>query len=250
MKRVLNLKSLNKEIEFRNVSFKYENELVLKNISFTLKKGETIALVGTSGGGKSTIADLIPRFYDVTEGEIIIDGINNKEYDKNSIRETMGVVSQESVLFNDTIFNNIVFGMENVSEVEVINAAKIANAHDFIIATENGYQTEIGDRGSKLSGGQRQRLNIARAVLRNPQILVLDEATSALDSESEKLVQDAIANLLQNRTAIIIAHRLSTIVNANQILVLNKGEIVERGTHDELMRSNGLYHKLQQMQSV
>jgi ATP-binding cassette, subfamily B, bacterial MsbA len=244
------LNTFNSSIEFRNVSFKYENDLVLKNISFTINKGETLALVGTSGGGKSTIADLIPRFYDVFEGEILIDGINNKNYDKNTIRDKMGVVSQESILFNDTIFNNIVFGKENITELEVMNAAKVANAHDFIIETENGYQTEIGDRGTKLSGGQKQRLNIARAILRNPEILILDEATSALDSESEKLVQNAISNLLENRTAIIIAHRLSTIVNANQILVLNKGEIVERGTHSELMQLNGYYNKLYQMQSL
>lgn len=244
------LNSFKDEIEFRNVSFKYENELVLKNINFKLKKGETLALVGTSGGGKSTIADLIPRFYDVNEGEILIDGINIKQYDKNSIREVLGVVTQESILFNDTIYNNIVFGKENTSEADVIEASKIANAYDFIINTENNFQTEIGDRGSKLSGGQKQRLNIARAILRNPEILILDEATSALDSESEKLVQDAINNLLANRTAIIIAHRLSTIVNATKIIVLNKGEIVESGTHESLMSMGGYYHKLYQMQSL
>ena len=244
------LKGFENSIEFRNVSFAYETELVLKNINLTILKGKTIALVGTSGGGKSTLADLIPRFYDPTEGEVCIDGKSIGNYEIESLRKQMGVVTQESILFNDTIFNNIAFGMPNVSEAAVIHAAKIANAHDFITQTERGYQTFIGERGSKLSGGQRQRLSIARAVLKNPPILILDEATSALDSESEKLVQEALFNLMKNRTSIVIAHRLSTIQHADEILVIKNGEIVERGTHDQLSRNDGLYQKLSSIQKT
>jgi subfamily B ATP-binding cassette protein MsbA len=241
--------TFNKEIEYRNVGFKYENEPVLKNVNLKIGKGKLIALVGESGGGKSTMVDLLPRFYDVTEGAILIDGIDIRDVRIDHLRNLMGIVSQESILFNDTIFNNIAFGLEDVTEEEVIRAAKIANAHDFIMATENGYQTNIGDRGGKLSGGQRQRISIARAVLANPPILILDEATSSLDTESEKLVQDALANVMKDRTSIVIAHRLSTIQHADEIVVLKKGEIVERGTHSELIALNGVYKKLQDMQS-
>lgn len=244
------LKNFENNIEFRNVSFAYETELVLKNINLTIQKGKTIALVGTSGGGKSTLADLIPRFYDPTGGEVRIDGKSITDYEIESLRSQMGVVTQESILFNDTIFNNIAFGMPNVSEEAVIHASKIANAHDFIMQTEKGYQTFIGERGSKLSGGQRQRLSIARAVLKNPPILILDEATSALDSESEKLVQEALFNLMKNRTSIVIAHRLSTIRHADEILVIQNGEIVERGTHAQLSQNDGLYQKLSSIQKT
>jgi subfamily B ATP-binding cassette protein MsbA len=232
------------EISFHNVSFSYGNDSVLKNINMIIPKGKTIALVGPSGGGKSTLADLIPRFYDVTKGEIKIDGINIKDYSQESLRNLMGIVTQESILFNDTIYNNIAFGKPDASEEEVMHAAKIANAHDFILQTENGYQTNIGDRGAKLSGGQRQRISIARAVLKNPPILILDEATSALDSESERLVQEALTNLMKNRTSIVIAHRLSTIQHADEIMVLRKGEVEERGTHNTLLENGGLYKKL------
>ncbi len=238
----------NRSIEFKNVSFSYEKELVLKNINLTVSKGKTIALVGHSGGGKSTLVDLIPRFYDPQEGEILLDGLSLKEYKLDSIRQHMGIVTQESILFNDSIFNNIAFGIQNASLEDVIQAAKIANAHDFIIEMENGYDTFIGDRGIKLSGGQKQRLSIARAVLKNPPILILDEATSALDSESERLVQDALNRLMKSRTSIVIAHRLSTIQNADEIIVVQKGEIVERGTHDELIARDGVYSKLSAMQ--
>jgi len=234
------------QITFKDVSFAYEKEVVLNNINLNIKKGKTIALVGPSGGGKSTIADLIPRFYDPTHGEVQIDGHSLKEYKIESIRNLMGIVTQESILFNDTIYNNISFGSPHASQEEVTRAAKIANAHDFIMQTEDGYQTYIGERGSKLSGGQRQRLTIARAVLKNPPILILDEATSALDSESEKLVQKAIANLMENRTAIVIAHRLSTIQHADEILVVQNGNIIEKGTHDSLIANQGLYKKLMQ----
>jgi subfamily B ATP-binding cassette protein MsbA len=224
--------------------------VLLKNINFNLKKGKTIALVGPSGGGKSTIADLVPRFYDPTQGQISIDGINLKELELTQLRSLMGIVTQESILFNDTVFNNIAFGLEGIPEAKVIEAAKIANAHDFIVQLENGYQTSIGERGSKLSGGQRQRLSIARAVLKNPPILILDEATSALDSESELLVQEALTKLMTNRTTLVIAHRLSTIQHADMILVIQSGEIVQRGTHQELMLEEGIYKKLSTMQSV
>ncbi len=237
-------------IEFRNVSFSYDKESVLRNINLTIQHGKTIALVGPSGGGKSTLADLVPRFYDPTDGEVLLDGIALPDYDVESLRKLMGVVTQESILFNDTIFNNIAFGMENVQEEDVINAARVANAHDFIMQTENGYQSFIGDRGAKLSGGQRQRLAIARAVLKNPPILILDEATSALDSESERLVQDALTNLMMNRTSIVIAHRLSTIQHADEIVVLQDGQIIERGTHTNLMQSSGLYKKLSEIQKA
>jgi subfamily B ATP-binding cassette protein MsbA len=237
-------------IEFKNVSFAYDTDHVLKNINLKIEKGKTIALIGPSGGGKSTLADLVPRFYDPTQGEVCIDGISIADYDLESMRQHLGIVTQESILFNDTIFNNIAFGKPNVSEEEVMQAAKIANAHDFIMQTENGYETKIGERGSKLSGGQRQRLSIARAVLKNPPILILDEATSALDSESEKLVQEALFNLMKNRTSIVIAHRLSTIQHADEIVVIQDGTIAERGTHEELNQKNGIYKKLSDIQNT
>ncbi len=245
----LPLNAFNKEIKYNDVGFKYENEPVLKNVNLKIGKGKLIALVGESGGGKSTMVDLLPRFYDVTEGAIFIDGVDIKDVKIDDLRSMMGIVSQESILFNDTIFNNIAFGLTNITEEDVIKAAKIANAHEFIMATEEGYQTNIGDRGGKLSGGQRQRLSIARAVLANPPILILDEATSSLDTESEKQVQNALANVMKDRTSIVIAHRLSTIQHADEIVVLKKGEIVERGTHSELIAKNGVYKKLQDMQS-
>ncbi len=238
------------QIEFKNVSFAYEREKVLKNINLAIPKGKTIALVGPSGGGKSTLADLVPRFYDPIKGDIYIDGIALRDYKMDSIRKQMGIVAQESILFNDTVFNNIAFGLENIEEEKVIQAAKIANAHEFIEQMDEKYQTIIGERGLKLSGGQRQRLSIARAVLRNPPILILDEATSALDTQSEKLVQEALYNLMKNRTSIVIAHRLSTIQHADQILVLKDGEIIEQGTHEELIDKEGFYYKLIDMQSL
>jgi len=244
------LKTFSEGINFKNVSFKYEDDYVLKDISFTLAKGKTIALVGMSGGGKSTIADLVPRFYDPSEGDITIDGINLKDCTLNSVRKKMGIVTQESILFNDTILNNIAFGLENPLEEEVIKAAKIANAHDFIMETSEGYQTLIGEDGGKLSGGQRQRLSIARAVMKNPDILILDEATSALDSHSERQVQEAITNLMSHRTSLVIAHRLSTIQHADEILVIERGKIIERGNHDELMKKGGKYKSLQDMQNI
>jgi len=237
-------------IEFQNVSFAYENEKVLKNINLTIRKGTTVALVGMSGGGKSTLADLVPRFYDPVNGAIFLDGKPLKDYEIESLRRQMGIVTQESILFNDTIFNNIAFGKPDASQEEVEQAAKVANAHQFITQTEKGYETNIGERGTKLSGGQRQRISIARAVLKNPPILILDEATSALDSESEKLVQDALTNLMKNRTSVVIAHRLSTIQHADEILVLQEGEIVERGKHEDLVKNNKIYTKLTAMQSV
>lgn len=246
----IELKGFENSIEFRNVSFAYDIELILKNINLKVEKGKTIALVGPSGGGKSTLADLVPRFYDPTEGEVWIDGKPLTDYEIESMRKLMGIVTQESILFNDTIFNNIAFGMPNIDEEHVIQAARIANAHDFIMQTENGYQTLIGERGSKLSGGQRQRLSIARAVLKNPPILILDEATSALDSESEKLVQEALSNLMKNRTSIVIAHRLSTIQHADEIVVIQDGMIAERGTHEQLNRQNGIYKKLTDIQKT
>ncbi len=237
------------KIEYQNVSFAYESENVLNNINFTLNKGKTIALVGESGGGKSTIADLLPRFYDVSQGKITLDGIDIRELSIKNLRQFMGIVTQESILFNDTIFNNIAFGNEQATEEEVVRAAKIANAHEFIMQMPNGYQTNIGDRGNKLSGGQRQRISIARAILKNPPVLILDEATSALDTESEKLVQEALNKLMKNRTSLVIAHRLSTIQHADEILVLQKGKIVERGTHQELLSRQGVYKKLHDLQS-
>ncbi|MDO1446118.1 ABC transporter ATP-binding protein [Rhodocytophaga aerolata] len=247
----LPMKEFSKGITFQQVSFAYKDTAVLQNISFTIPKGKSVALVGPSGGGKSTIADLIPRFYDVTGGRILLDGIDIRDLQLDSLREHMGIVTQESILFNDTIFNNIAFGKHDAKEEDVIQAAKIANAHDFIMQTENGYQTLIGDRGGKLSGGQRQRLSIARAVFKNPPILILDEATSALDTESEKLVQEALANLMKNRTSLIIAHRLSTIQHADEILVIQQGKIVERGTHAELLlNAEGLYKRLNLLQAT
>ena len=244
------IKALNKEIEYKNVGFKYENDYVLKDINLKIEKGKIIALVGESGGGKSTMADLLPRFYDVVDGELLIDGHNIKDLKIDDVRGLMGIVSQESILFNDTIFNNIAFGIQNVSEQDVINAAKVANAHEFIMDNDNGYQTNIGDRGMKLSGGQRQRLSIARAVLANPPLLILDEATSSLDTKSEKLVQNALFNVMKDRTTVVIAHRLSTIQHAHEIIVLTNGEIVERGTHSDLISLKGDYYKLQQLQAI
>jgi subfamily B ATP-binding cassette protein MsbA len=235
-------------IEYRDVNFKYIDDYVLRDVNLKIEKGKTIALVGQSGSGKSTMVDLLPRFYDLVEGGIYIDGENIKDLNMIDLRNLMGIVHQESILFNDTIFNNIAFGKESATEEEIIAAAKVANAHEFILQTENGYQTNIGDRGSKLSGGQRQRISIARAVLKNPPILILDEATSSLDTESEKLVQDAIFNLMKNRTSIVIAHRLSTVRDVDEICVINEGEIVERGKHDTLLEQNGIYKKLHDLQ--
>lgn len=243
------LKEFSEKIEFRNMYFKYNNEWVLKNINLEIPKGKSVALVGQSGSGKSTMVDLIPRFYDVIEGGIHLDGNDIRQYRVHDLRAQMGNVNQEAILFNDTFFNNIAFGVENATKEKVIEAAKIANAHEFIISSEEGYETNIGDRGCKLSGGQRQRLSIARAILKNPPILILDEATSALDTESERLVQDAIENLMRNRTSIVIAHRLSTIKNADLICVMHEGEIVERGRHDELIELDGYYKRLCDMQS-
>lgn len=240
--------SFNREIEFSDVSFAYEDTFVLKHINLKVKKGQTIALVGQSGSGKSTLVDLIPRFYDISEGEVKIDDINIKDLKINDLRNLMGNVNQDPILFNDTIRNNISFGTENVTEDTIIESAKIANAHDFIIQTEKGYDTNIGDSGAKLSGGQRQRMSIARAVLKNPPIMILDEATSSLDTESEKAVQEALDHLMQNRTSIVIAHRLSTIKNADLICVMHKGEIIERGTHNELIKLDGNYKKLYDLQ--
>lgn len=237
-------------IEFRNVSFSYNEHVILKNINLVVPKGKTIALVGSSGAGKSTLADLVPRFHDVTSGELLIDGINIKDYSVKSIREKISIVTQEPILFNDTIANNISLGKQDASLQQIEDAAKIANAYNFISKKEDGFNNNIGDRGSKLSGGERQRLTIARAVLKNPPILILDEATSSLDTESERLVQDAINNMMQNRTSIVIAHRLSTIRNADEIIVLQNGSIVERGTHDSLIAKDGFYNKLVQMQEV
>ena len=240
---------IKKVIQFKGVSFAYEDKKVLENIEFTIPRGKIVALVGPSGGGKSTIADMMPRFYDPLEGEILMDGRNLNEFKTSSLRQMMGIVTQESILFNDTVFNNIAFGKPNASIEEVIEAAKVANAHDFIDKLEGGYNALIGERGTKLSGGQRQRLSIARAVLKNPPILIMDEATSALDSQSEKLVQEAINKLMQNRTTLVIAHRLSTIQNADEILVINEGRIMQKGTHKFLLDEGGLYKKLTKMQS-
>lgn len=244
-----NKQEFSSAIEYRNVGFKYVNEYVLKDINLTIKKGQTIALVGKSGSGKTTMVDLLPRFWDVSEGGIFIDGTDIRDLKMFDLRSLMGNVNQEAILFNETFFNNIAFGVENATEEDVIKAARIANAHEFIMATENGYQTNIGDRGDKLSGGQKQRISIARAILKNPPILILDEATSALDTESEKLVQNALENLMKNRTSLVIAHRLSTIKNADMICVLDEGKIVEQGTHDELLKLNGRYTRLHKMQT-
>ena len=239
------------KIEFRNISFSYDGQReILHNISFEVHKGETVALVGPSGGGKSTLSELIPRFYDPAQGEILVDGRPLTDYDQQSVRDHMGIVSQETILFNDTIRNNIAMGRPSATQQQIEAAARVANAHDFIMQTESGYDTNIGDRGMKLSGGQRQRLSIARAVLKNPEILILDEATSALDTESEKLVQDALTSLLDGRTSVVIAHRLSTIHNADRIIVIDSGRIAEQGTHAELIERGGIYAKLIEMQSL
>ncbi len=237
------------KISFNNISFKYNEALVLKNVSLEIPKGKSVALVGQSGSGKSTIAKLLPRFYDTVEGDILIDGTSIKEFRKHDLRAMMGIVTQDSILFNDSVLNNIAFGLDNVNKEQVVEAAKIANAHEFISQLENGYDTNIGDGGGKLSGGQKQRISIARAVLKNPDILVLDEATSALDTESEKLVQEALNHLMKNRTSLIIAHRLSTIQHVDEIIVMQEGQILERGTHHELLERNGAYKKLIDMQS-
>jgi subfamily B ATP-binding cassette protein MsbA len=237
-------------IEFKNVSFKYEEEWVINNLSLTIKKGQTVALVGPSGSGKSTLTDLIPRFYDPSEGAILIDGIDIRDYKILDLRGLMGIVTQESILFNDSIANNISFAKQNISKQQIEDAAKIANAHNFITETENSYETNIGDRGNKLSGGQKQRLSIARAVNTNPDILILDEATSALDTGSERLVQDALSNIMLNRTTIVVAHRLSTIKNADLIVVLEKGKIVQQGNHAALIQQEGMYKQLIEMQQI
>ena len=245
----VSIESFEKEIKFENVFFKYQKHFVIKNINILIPKGKMIAIVGESGGGKSTIVDLLPRFYDVTKGSILLDGHDIRDYKISKLRGLMGIVSQDSILFNDTVFNNIAFGMSNVSQEAVEEAAKVANAHDFILKMEDGYEANVGDRGIKLSGGQRQRISIARAVLANPEILILDEATSSLDTAAERLVQDALSKIMKNRTTLVIAHRLSTIRDADEIIVMQKGEIVERGHHDVLIKQNGIYKRLQDLQS-
>ena len=244
------LEAFSHSIELRNVTFAYNDVTILKNINLTIQKGKTVALVGSSGAGKSTLADLVPRFHDVSSGELLIDGVNIRDYSLKSVRDQISIVTQEPILFNDTIEKNILLGKQDAGDAEIASAAKVANAYNFITKKEEGFQTNIGDRGTKLSGGERQRLTIARAVIKNPPILILDEATSSLDTESERLVQDAINNMMQNRTSIVIAHRLSTIRHADEIIVLQKGEIVERGNHDSLMQKQGYYHKLVMMQEV
>ena len=246
----LEIKDFNDCIEYKDVHFSYGKDEVLKGIDLKIPKGKFVALVGESGGGKSTMADLLPRFYEVGEGAVCIDRHDIRDYKISDLRGLMGIVSQDTILFNDTVFNNIAFGMENISKEKVIEAAKIANAHEFIMALEQGYDTRIGDRGMNLSGGQRQRLSIARAVLKNPPILILDEATSSLDTESERLVQDALSKVMSQRTSIVIAHRLSTIQHADEIVVLQKGQIIERGKHDELIAIGGVYKKLTDLQSI
>ncbi|HLP04025.1 MAG TPA: ABC transporter ATP-binding protein [Paludibacter sp.] len=243
------LHGFNDRIEFRNLSFRYRNDWVLKDVNIVVPKGKTVALVGQSGSGKSTLVDLLPRYYDPEIGEVLIDGMDIRSLRTHDLRSLMGNVNQEAILFNDTFFNNIAFGVENATMEQVVEAARIANAHEFITSTENGYQSTIGDRGSKLSGGQRQRVSIARAILKNPPILILDEATSALDTESEKMVQEALEKLMMNRTTLVIAHRLSTIRKADEICVMHEGSIVERGKHDELIALNGFYKRLCDMQS-
>jgi subfamily B ATP-binding cassette protein MsbA len=238
------------EVVFDNISFKYENEYVLKDFSLTIPKGKTVALVGQSGSGKSTIANLITRFYDVNQGRVLIDGLDIRDLTTKSLRSQLGIVTQDAILFNDSIKNNIKLGNDNATDEQVVEALKIANAWEFVKDLPNGIDTNIGDSGNKLSGGQKQRLSIARAVLKDPPIMILDEATSALDTESERLVQVALENMMKNRTSIVIAHRLSTIQNANQIIVLSKGTIVEKGTHDELIVKDGIYKKLVDMQNI
>jgi ABC-type multidrug transport system fused ATPase/permease subunit len=237
-------------IEFKQVSFQYGDQVVLSDINLSIPKGKVIALVGSSGSGKSTLVDLIPRFHDVSAGQLLIDGQDIRSYKMEDIRRLMGIVNQDAILFNDTIYNNIALGTGGASEAQITEAAKIANAHNFIDAKEEGYQTNVGDRGSKLSGGERQRVTIARAVLKNPAILILDEATSSLDTQSERIVQDAINQLMVNRTCIVIAHRLSTVQHADEIIVMQKGKIVQRGKHDALMQEEGLYKELVNMQQV
>jgi subfamily B ATP-binding cassette protein MsbA len=244
------LQAFNHTIQFDNVSFRYDDKVVLKNINLTIKKGTTVALVGSSGAGKSTLADLIPRFHDVSEGRLLIDGVDIRDYSLHSVRQHMGIVTQEPILFNATVAENIALGGTTADLAAIEAAAGIANAAQFIGQKENGYHTNVGDRGSKLSGGEKQRLTIARAVYKNPPILILDEATSSLDTESEKLVQDAINRVMQHRTTIVIAHRLSTIRHADEIIVLQQGSIVQRGTHDELIEQEGLYKRLVEMQEV
>ena len=246
----VHVKEFTGKIEFRDVSFRYGEKWVLRHINLTIEKGKTVAIVGQSGGGKSTLVDLIPRYYDVQEGEVLIDGVNVKDMAIHDLRQLIGNVNQEAILFNDSFRNNISFGVDNATQEQIEAAARIANAHEFITESENGYDTNIGDRGSRLSGGQRQRVSIARAILKNPPILILDEATSALDTESERLVQQALERLMKTRTTVAIAHRLSTIKNADEICVIHEGQIVERGTHEELLAKNGYYKKLNDMQSL
>lgn len=246
----VHVSGFNHSIEFRDVSFRYGEKWVLRHVNLTIEKGKTVAIVGQSGGGKSTLVDLIPRYYDVQEGEVLIDGVNVKDMAIHDLRQLIGNVNQEAILFNDSFRGNITFGVDNATQQQIEAAAKVANAHDFIMETEHGYDTNIGDRGSRLSGGQRQRVSIARAILKNPPILILDEATSALDTESERLVQQALEHLMKTRTTVAIAHRLSTIRNADEICVIHEGEIVERGTHDELLAMDGYYKKLNDMQKT
>ena len=246
----ISVNKIEKEISIRNVSFKYQNSTILNKISFNIPKGKTVAIVGKSGSGKSTIADLCARFYDIKKGEICIDNNNIKNIKTSDIRKLMGVVSQESILFNDTIYNNILIGNPKATKEEVFKASKIANAEEFILENENSYETNIGERGDKLSGGQKQRISIARAILKNPEFLILDEATSSLDTQSEKLVQNALSNLMKKRTTLVIAHRLSTIKDADEILVLHEGNIIERGNHSDLIKLNGHYKQLIDLQNI
>ena len=249
-KNALPLSDFKHSIRFENAYFSYDEKPILKNINLEIKKGHTIAVVGQSGGGKTTLANLVARYYDLNEGTLFIDGKNIRDYKLHDLRKQMGVVTQDAILFNDSIFNNIALGIENPDPEKIIEAAKIANAHEFISKFEDSYQHKIGDGGHKLSGGQKQRISIARAVMKNPPILILDEATSALDSESEQLVQDALTKLMANRTSLVIAHRLSTIQNADEIVVINEGEIVEQGTHEVLLKNKSHYHKLYNMQNL